>query len=133
MATDNNQLIPGSDHSITVEKAKEMTKLFRESRDTILIPDLRGKDILSICETFNRESFDRILRQESCVALRIYFGMTPEKKVRVIAVGVDKDNKDLLPSTTTLASRTATTDPPPPPPPTEEGLPCPEFCPNPPL
>ena len=129
MATQNNQLIPGSDHSITVEKAKEMTRLYRESRDSILIPELRGKDILSICETFNREAFDRILVQPACLGIRIYFGMTPEKKVRVIAVGVDKDNKDLLPGSTTATSGRD----PEPPPPTEEGTPCPPNCPNPPL
>lgn len=131
MATENNQLIPGADHSIPVKEAKEMTKLFRESRDIILIPELRGKDILSICETFNRESFDRILRQEACVAVRIYFGMTPEKKVRVIAVGVDKDNNDLLPDSTSTSTRDA--ELPPPPPPTEQGAPCPPYCPKTPL
>ena len=129
MATDNNQLIPGADHSIPVEQAKQMTKLYRELKDVILIPDLRGKDILSICETFNREAFDRILVQPACVGIRIYFGMTPEQKIRVIAVGVDKDNKDLLPGSTT----TTTSRDPEPPPPTEEGTPCPPNCPNPPL
>ncbi len=128
MATDNNQLIPGSDHSITVAQAKQMTKLFRELKDIILIPDMRGKDILSICETFNREAFDRILAQPTCVGIRIYFGMNPEQKVRVIAVGVDKDNNDLLPE----LSNTTIRDPEPPPP-TEQGLPCPPYCPKTPL
>src|SRR5687768_6089857 len=97
MATDNKQLIPGSDHSIPVVQAKQMTKLFRELKDIILILDMRGKDILPICETFNREAFDRILAQTACVGIRIYFGMTPEQKIKIIAVGVDKDNNDLLP------------------------------------
>lgn len=131
MATDNNQLIPGSDHSIPVEQAKQMTKLFRELKDIILIPDLRGKDILSICETFNREAFDRILVQPACVGIRIYFGMTPEQKIRVIAVGVDQDNNDLLPATNTVT--TTTERDPEPPPPTEQGAPCPPYCPTTPL
>jgi|GEM_PF-306923 len=134
MASSISSLIPGANHSIPLEKAKAMTKLFRELKETILVPEMRGLNVFTICETFNREAFDGILVQPDCVAIRIYFGMSPEKKIRVIAVGVDKDNKDLLPSTSTMSLKTAsTTTPPPPPPPTEEGAPCPEFCPDPPL
>lgn len=78
----STRLIPDADHSISIEKAKEMTKRFREQKDLMLIPDVRALDVFTICETFNRHAFDRILEQQACVAIRIYYGMTPERKIR---------------------------------------------------
>ena len=44
-----------TDHKISIQRAIEMTRLYRENKDKILVPDVLGKIILSISETFNRE------------------------------------------------------------------------------
>lgn len=127
MAT-STPLPPGANHFISLAKAKEMTALFRAEKENILAPEFKGKDILCICETFNREAFDALLAENGCVGLRIYFGMTDELKVRVIAVGVNANNEDILPS---QGNAPETGD--------EDqnfivelGLPCPPWCPPPP-
>jgi len=124
----NTELLPGHNHFISLATAQAMTARFRAEKENILAPAYRGQNILSICETFNREPFDSVLAEEGCVGLRIYFGMEEDLKVKVIIVGVDADNKDILPS---QSARRTTDDPD-----TgiiELGRPCPDFCPNPPL
>jgi hypothetical protein len=125
-------LLPGVNHFISLVKAKEMTALFRAQKENILDPAYRGQDILSICETFNRDIFDAILAETGCVAMRIYFGMDPDLKVKVIIVGVNDQNQDILPSKTNPALKDGGDDgddgnig--------EQGQPCPLFCPVPPL
>jgi hypothetical protein len=90
-------LIPGKSHFIPLEQAVKMTKLYRADRENILKPELQGKQILPICETFNREAFDYLLKEEGCVGLRFYYGMDDEMKVHIIAVGVNDKNEDMLP------------------------------------
>src|ERR1700733_10625680 len=76
----------GINHFISLDNAKEMTSRFREHRNDILVPELREMNILSICETFDRGAFDTVLAETGCLGIRVYFGMTPELKVRVIVV-----------------------------------------------
>lgn len=125
----------GINHFITLEKAKEMTAKFRSERDAILIPELREQNILSICETFDRGAFDTVLAETGCLGLRVYFGMTPELKVRVIVVGVNANNEDILPAENLSRVQASSEEggdddeghii--------EEGAPCPDICPDPPL
>lgn len=126
--TSSTPLLPGEDHLISLDKAKEMTALFRAQKENILDPDLRGQNILSICETFNRSIFDTILAETGCVALRLYFGMNPELQLRVIIVGVDENNNDILPSSAEGKDGGGTDGSI-----GQEGRPCPDFCPDPPL
>jgi hypothetical protein len=86
------------DHKITLQRAIEMTRLYRENKDKILVPDVLGKHILSISETFNREAIDRLLAQPKCAGLRIYYSMDESLKLHAILVGVDENNRDILPS-----------------------------------
>ena|ERR1043166_7731341 len=125
----NTPLLPGVNHFISLEKAKEMTALFRAQKENILDPAYRGKNILSICETFNRDIFDAILAETGCVAMRIYFGMDPDLKVKVILVGVNEKNQDILPTSSTISAENDDD----PVPIGEIGAPCPDFCPEPPL
>jgi hypothetical protein len=120
-------LLPGVNHFISLEKAKEMTALFRAEKENILVPELRNQHILTICETFNREVFDALLAETDCVGLRIYFGMDPGLKVKVIAVGVNGNNQDILPpnGSPALTQGNGVLG--------EEGVPCPPLCPDPPL
>lgn len=119
-------LLPNVNHFIPLNEAKAMTALYRAEKENILAPAYQGQNILSICETFNRAEFDYVLAQTGCVGLRVYFGMTEQLKVKVIVVGVDADNKDILPSS--QAALDGDDDP------SgiiEYGRPCPEHCPDP--
>jgi hypothetical protein len=89
-----------TDHKITLQRAIEMTRLYRENKDKILVPDVLGKHILSMSETFNREAIDRLLAQPNCAGLRIYYSMDESLKLHAILVGVDEANRDILPSST---------------------------------
>jgi hypothetical protein len=73
-----------------------MTKDFRTDKENILDSAYQNKDILPICETFNRDAFDDVLAQQDCVGIRIYLGMDKSSKIHAIIVGVDSDNKDIL-------------------------------------
>ena len=118
-------LFPDIDHFITLDEAKIMTARYRAEKENILAPEYKGQNILSICETFNRGEFDFVLAQQGCVGLRVYFGMTPELKVKVIVVGVDADNKDILPSSSVALTDGGGKGV------VEYGRPCPDHCPDP--
>lgn len=112
-------------HFIPLDQAKQMTGLYRQNRESILKPELQGQDLLSICETFDAASFRTVLEQQGCESLRIYYGMSDDKKVHAIIVGVNANNEDILP---TVASGSGNTT-------TEEsgilevGIQCPPACP----
>ncbi len=83
---------------ISLDQAKKMTALYRANRDQILIEEERGKDILPVCESMDREKIESILAQPGCKGLRIYYGMDPELRVHAIIVGTDSYGRDILPS-----------------------------------
>jgi len=85
-----------TDHKISFQIAIEMTRLYMENKDKILVPDVLCKHILSISETFNREAIDRLLAQPKCAGLRIYYSMDESLKLHAILVGVDENIKDIL-------------------------------------
>lgn len=96
-----------TNNQITLAIAEKMTALYRENMDTILALAYQDKNILARCETFSREGFESLLNQPDCAGVRIYYGMTADLKVHAIAVGVNHENEDILPST---ASRNADGD-----------------------
>jgi len=102
-------------HNITLQDAIDMTTRFRANKENILAQAYRGQNILVICETFTRDAFDDLLAQQDCQKIRIYFGMDSSYKIKVIAVGVDSNDDDILTSRAELIS--------------EQGLPCPPICP----
>lgn len=125
----NGSIPPGPEGQfISLDQAKTMTALYRAQKENILAPQYQGKDILSTCETFDRSIFDTILAEKDCTYLRVYFGMDPDFKVKVILVGVDSQWQDILPAPSqepqdgvdggSIG---------------EEGVPCPPWCPVPPL
>lgn len=116
-------LLPGVTHFIPLNQAVEMTALYRDEREKILVPELRGKGILPICETFNRDAFDYLLAEDGCVGLRLYLGMGTDLKVRFIAVGVNANNEDMLPIGTQSAPSSGSDEI------VEEGQRCPDDCP----
>ena len=84
-------------HSITLAQAVEMTKLYRSKKEDILKPEYAGKNILTFSESLDREIIDNILAQADCQGIRVYFGMNPDLQQRVIIVGVNSNNEDILP------------------------------------
>jgi hypothetical protein len=113
-----------SNHFIPLTQAVEMTQRYRNEKENILKPEYQGKNILLICETFDRDAFDTLLAQAGCEKLRIYFGMDTTLKVKTITVGVNAQNEDMLPSGSSLTGGGGNNI-------VEEGLPCPEWCPPP--
>ncbi len=83
---------------ISLAQATEMTARFRANQDPILDPKYRDQGILYMSETFARNWFESLLRQEGAAGLRFYNGMDADLKTRLIAVAIDKDGNDLLPA-----------------------------------
>lgn len=91
-------------HKITLGKAKQMTRRYREHKDQILKPEFAGRDILAISDTISRDAIERLLAQPGCVAMRIYYGMDEEQRIKPILVGVNENNEDMLRVQSTAAS-----------------------------
>lgn len=88
---------PGMDHFISLEEGIQMTTRYRRDYEKILTETMKGKDILPRSETFNREAFDKVLAQGGCEGIRLYYSMDEKEKIHIIAVGVDAENRDILP------------------------------------
>jgi hypothetical protein len=86
-------------NTITLAKAIQMTTLYRHKKEEVLKPGYAEKNVLPTCESFERAAFDKVLAQPGCKGLRIYLGMDEALQVRALIVGVDGDDKDMLPST----------------------------------
>ena len=83
-------------HKITLGRAKQMTRRYREYKDEILKPEFSGRDILANSDTISREALERLLAQPGCVAMRIYYGMNDQMHIKPILVGVNENNEDML-------------------------------------
>lgn len=81
---------------INLAEASAMTERHRHNREAILATQFQHKNILPICETFDRAVADRLLAQAGCTGLRIYYGMDEDLKLHAILVGVAEDGSDLL-------------------------------------
>jgi len=87
-------------HGITLSTAVTMTQRYRQNRDGILDATYQNLDLLSFNETFDRIAVDTLLTRNGCAALRIYYGMDEDLNVHAVLVGVDSNNKDILPPQT---------------------------------
>lgn len=114
-------LLPNHNHFISLSAARTMKTLYLAEKENILDSAYRQQGILSTSETFNREPFDTVLALEGCVGLRVYFGMEESYKVKVIIVGVNEDNSDILPEEESLLENEEEKI-------IEIGRPCPDFC-----
>jgi len=83
---------------IPVQQAIEMTTLYRREKENILDEAYRDKNILPFSETFDRADIDTILGASDCVKLRIYYGMDDNLLVHAIIVGVNSEDRDILPT-----------------------------------
>lgn len=99
---------------ISLQKAIDMTSLYRAQKENILIPQLRNQKITPVCETFDRSAFESLLAISDCVSLRFYVGMDTNQKIRLIAVAVNAAGEDILARDPQIV---------------EEGQRCPDICP----
>ena len=107
---------------ISLEQAVAMTTRYRNEMEAVLAPAYKGKDILPICETFDRSSFDALLAEQGAMFIRIYLGMGADSKIRVIAVAASEKGDDILPAAgKALADDGASI--------VEDGIRCPTNCP----
>jgi hypothetical protein len=83
-------------HFITLTEAKALTSNFKKSKHKLLEPNLKDKDVLPVCETFSREAFDIVLAKPGCKGLRMYFAMDNANMVKLIIVGVNEKNEDMI-------------------------------------
>jgi len=114
-------------HFIPLSKAIALTSFYRAHRESILQTLHQGHDVLPISETFDRAAFDRVLSQEGCTGLRLYYGMDEDYQVHAVIVGVNANNEDILPTASSATHTMAAID--------EEdsfvidkGLRCPDIC-----
>ena len=114
--------IPANEHSIPLARAIEMTQRYRENKENILAEEYKGKDLLPLSETFNKEAFNSFFTNPVCAAIRIYYGMSEDLQTHGIIVGANDNNEDMLP----VSSLLTLTDPV-----LAEGYRCPPTCPPP--
>lgn len=82
---------------ITLQQAIQMTGSFRSNKEVILSNPYKDRNILPVCETFDRAAFDSVLAQPDCAGLRVYFGMDENNLIKAIVVGVNSKNEDIVP------------------------------------
>ncbi|HWI91801.1 MAG TPA: hypothetical protein VNT20_11040 [Flavisolibacter sp.] len=119
-----NQFL-GNDHSISLDEAKKMTKKFKEDKDKVVKDEYKGKNLLPVCESFDRAAFDKLLQREDCKGVRIYYGMKgDDQRLHAIIVGFDAEGKDILPVDGIVMDGTDPII-------IENGQTCPNYCPPP--
>ena len=91
----SNDLHP-INHKISLQESIEMTTRFRTEMQLMLKPEYPAFDILPIAETFKKSIFSDLAMEAGCVAIRCYLGMDDDNRVRLLFVGVDDDNNDIL-------------------------------------
>jgi len=89
------------DHIITLEEAKKLTSNFQSK--------LKGDEVKA--HYVGKEALLKLLNQENCVGVRIYYAETDDGKPELVFVGVTEEGKDLTDGI--LLERT---------------FPCPPYC-----
>ncbi len=100
-----------NNHFISLQKGIDMTTLYRQEKENILVMAYKNLNILPLSETFDRAAFDTLLAETGCTSVRIYYGMSEDLLVHAIIVGVNENNEDILPSSgNTVTSEGDTVD-----------------------
>lgn len=85
--------------AITLADGAELTANYRHNFPERTLAHYYGRDILN-----------RLLAQEGCVGIRIYYGIDEDQNPQLVIVGVDSDENDLV----ELVADTS--------------VPCPNYC-----
>lgn len=75
-------------HSISLEKAVELTTRFRETRP----------NDVAICETLEKDSVRKMLSAPGAEKLRIYHGRRENGEITAVLVAADSNGNDILPA-----------------------------------
>ncbi len=102
-------------HEISLQEAIDMTKRYRENLGSMTTADYANS--LPLCETFDKTAFEQLVGEAGCASIRCYLGMDKDKIVRLIFVGVDSKDQDILPPAVGAAIM-------------EIGTHCPPICPG---
>jgi hypothetical protein len=81
---------------ITLAQAVEMTSRFRDNKASVVAPSFSGQDILANSDTFDKNGILALLEKSNCAALRLYYGMGTDLKIRPIMVAVDSNDEDII-------------------------------------
>lgn len=84
-----------SKHSISLQEAIDMTKRYRDQKDAIATSAYANS--LPFSETFEKSAFETLTSQAGCTSIRCYLGMDADQTIRLIFVGVDANDQDILP------------------------------------
>ena len=58
----------------------------------------------------NKSQLDAILSQPGCEGIRVYYGLDEDNNRKLVMVGIDADENDIISTSTTAALRTASSD-----------------------
>jgi hypothetical protein len=109
-----------SDASPELTQASQWTRNYRNQNPGAI----KGHSI-------KKEQLDAILDQPGCEGIRMYYGLDDTSNRKLVMVGIDADQNDII-STTTAALRTASSDVESPEPASisvaTEFPPCPPYC-----
>lgn len=89
------------EHNISLEEAKKLTTNFQSK--------LKGDEVRA--HYVGKEALQKLLDQENCIGVRIYYAETDDGKPELVLVGVTENGEDL--TNGLLLERT---------------LPCPPYC-----
>jgi hypothetical protein len=89
------------DQHISLEDAAKLTGTYRQS----------AGDGATLGGYFSRNSINLLFDQAACVGIRVYYGLTEDKKPQMVIVGVNAEGDDLYQGTIL-----------------EHALTCPPFC-----
>jgi hypothetical protein len=109
---------------ISLQQAIDMTTRYRQNKGSVVDPAFPGADILSICDTINKDALAALLAKPECAAIRLYYGMNEDLTIRPILVAVNKNNEDILPAIGVDAATVGEDI-------VDDALRCPTYCPPP--
>lgn len=112
-------------HLIPVTDAASLISTFGSEKENMLATNFQDNGTLPVCETFDRAAFDIILSDTACTGVRIYLGMDGNSKVRLIIVGVNSSEEDIVIPAESIANPSDVDCV------VEDGTRCPTTCPPP--
>jgi hypothetical protein len=91
-----------NNHVISLKEAIDLTRRFRKNRRAITKDEFAERCVLPLAETFDKEALRTFMDNENCKGIRIYLGMKEDYTIHSLIVGVDANNRDMLPKDATL-------------------------------
>jgi hypothetical protein len=80
---------------ISLEEGREMIIRYKETRDRMLNSEF-PQSILTLSETFEKTDLESLITQPGCDKIRAYIGMDADNNLRLVMVGVNNEDEDIL-------------------------------------